>query len=274
MKLLDIEQLTSSKYLNMYKLKLINRVGNRKDYYVASRRTKENLTCVTKDHNRCDGVMIIPFTENDEIVMIRQYRPAIGDYLYELPAGIVDPGETIEEAARRGLPNLKSFVEAIPALTSEQSVELFEKFHVFTRTELESRAEIKYENYAKIINIEAKTMIDMASKQFIPAVMKYTKELADTINAVRAAGADVSVQMEILGAVTALLIETRNALRALGEVSEEARTIEGAKERAEYYYAKVCPAMEALRAPVDELEMIVDKEDWTMYSYGDLIFEV
>lgn len=103
MKLLDIEQLTSSKYLNMYKLKLINRVGNRKDYYVASRRTKENLTCVTKDHNRCDGVMIIPFTENDEIVMIRQYRPAIGDYLYELPAGIVDPGETIEEAARREL---------------------------------------------------------------------------------------------------------------------------------------------------------------------------
>lgn len=103
MKLIDIEQLTESKYLNMYKLKLINKVGNPKDYYVASRRKKEDLTCVTKDHNRCDGVMIIPITEDDEIVLLKQYRPAIGDYLYELPAGIVDPGESIEEAARREL---------------------------------------------------------------------------------------------------------------------------------------------------------------------------
>lgn len=103
MKLIDVEQLTESKYLSMYKLKLINKKGNPKDYYVASRRKKEELTCVTKEHNRCDGVMIIPLTENDEIVLLKQYRPAIGDYLYELPAGIVDPGESIEEAARREL---------------------------------------------------------------------------------------------------------------------------------------------------------------------------
>lgn len=103
MKLIDIIQLTDSKFLNMYKLKLINKKGNPKDYYVASRRKKDKLSCVTKDHSVCDGVMIIPITENDEVIMLKQFRPAISDYLYELPAGIIDPGETIEEAAKREL---------------------------------------------------------------------------------------------------------------------------------------------------------------------------
>ena len=180
----------------------------------------------------------------------------------------------VEEAERRGLPNLKSFVDAIPALTTEQSVRLFEKFHVFTKTELESRAEIKYENFAKIINIEARTMIDMGSKHIIPAIIKYTRELADTINAVREAGADVTVQVEILNEVTALLVETKKALNELCELAEKVRTFESVKERAVYCHNIVRPAMEALRMPIDKLEMIVDKEDWPMPSYGDLIFEV
>ena len=103
MKLIDIEQLTESKFLNSYKLRLINKKGNPKDYYIASRRKKEELTCVTKDHTRCDGVMIVPITKDGEVVVLRQYRPAINDYLYELPAGIIDKGETIEEAAKREL---------------------------------------------------------------------------------------------------------------------------------------------------------------------------
>lgn len=103
MKLIDIVQLSSSKYLNMYKLKLINRKGNPKDYFVASRRKREELSCVTKKHSRCDGVLILPVTEDGEVVILKQYRPAIGDYLYELPAGIVDPGEDIETAAKREL---------------------------------------------------------------------------------------------------------------------------------------------------------------------------
>ena len=90
--------------------------------------------------------------------------------------------EWVEEAERRGLPNIRSMVESIPALVKPEAVEMFEKFSVFSRAELESRAEIKYENYAKALNIEAKTMIDMASKQFVPAVVHYTKSLADTIN--------------------------------------------------------------------------------------------
>lgn len=103
MKLESIEQLENTKYLNMYKLKLINKVGNIKDYFMVSRRKKEDLICVTKDHSKCDGVMILPITENEEVIILKQYRPVIDDYLYELPAGIFDPGETIEEAARREL---------------------------------------------------------------------------------------------------------------------------------------------------------------------------
>ena len=182
--------------------------------------------------------------------------------------------EWVEEAERRGLPNIRSMVEAIPALTTEKTVEMFERFHVLTRAELESRAEIRYENYSKAINIEARTMIDMASKQFVPAFVKYTRSLADTVNAVREAGADTAVQAEILNEVTKLLGETREALAALIKVTEEAMEKPEGEERARFYYFEVTPAMERLRAPVDRLEMIVDKEAWPMPSYGDLLFEV
>ena len=182
--------------------------------------------------------------------------------------------EWVAEAERRGLPNIKSMVEAIPALTTDKSINLFEKYKVFTKAELESRAEIKYENYSKAINIEARTMIDMATKQIIPAVVKYTKELADTINAVKAAGADVSVQSELLTEISALLVESKSALKALTEVTEKAAEMEEGEEQARYYHFTVVQAMDALRAPVDKLEMIVDKEAWPMPSYGDLMFEV
>ena len=180
----------------------------------------------------------------------------------------------VEEAKRRGLPNIRSMVEAIPAMVTDTAVNLFERFGVFTRAELESRAEIQYETYAKAINIEARTMIDMASKQFMPAFIKYTKTLADTVNAVKAAGADASVQMESLKEVTELMRETKKALDALVKVTDEAAQKEEGAEQANFYHSDVFPAMEALRAPVDKLEMIVDKEAWPMPSYGDLIFEV
>ncbi len=180
----------------------------------------------------------------------------------------------VEEAEKRGLPNIKSMVEAIPALEDEKTIKVFEQFHVFTEAELRSRVEIKYENYAKVINIEAKTMIDMASKQIVPAIIKYTKTLADTVVAVKAAGADASVQAETLAEVGALLKETKEALAALIKVTDEAATKEEGEEQAKFFKFTVFPAMEALRAPVDKLEMIVDKEAWPMPSYGDLMFEV
>ena len=180
----------------------------------------------------------------------------------------------VEEAERRGLPNIRSMVEAIPALTTDKAINMFEKFKVFTKAELESRAEIKFESYAKAINIEARTMIDMASKQIIPAIIKYTKELADTVVVVKEAGADASVQAELLTEVSGLLAESKKALEALKVVTDQAAAMEEGEDQARFYHSDVVPAMEALRVPVDKLEMIVDKEAWPMPSYGDLIFEV
>ena len=180
----------------------------------------------------------------------------------------------VAEAEKRGLPNIRSMVEAIPALTTEKAVSMFEKFKVFTKAELESRAEIKFESYAKAINIEARTMIDMASKQIVPAIIKYTKDLADTVVAVKEAGADASVQAELLTEVSGLLAETKKALEALKVVTDQAAAMEEGEDQARFYHFDVVPAMEALRTPVDTLEMIVDKEAWPMPSYGDLIFEV
>ena len=173
----------------------------------------------------------------------------------------------VEEAEKRGLPNIKSMVDSIPALVTDK---------VFTRAELESRAEIEYETYAKAINIEARTMIDMAGKQIIPAVIKYTTQLAQSISAVKGAclDADVSVQKELLTESSDLLSETKVALAKLIELDEEACSMESGREQAIFCHESVFPAMEALRAPVDKLEMIVDKELWPMPSYGDLIFEV
>ena len=182
--------------------------------------------------------------------------------------------EWVAESERRGLPNINSMVEAIPAITTDKSIKLFERFSVFTKAELESRAEIQYEAYAKAINIEARTMIDMASKQFLPAFIKYTKTLADTVLAVKEAGVDAAVQTEALKEVSALMAETKAALDVLVKVTDEAAAKEEGEVQANFYHSDVVPAMEALRAPVDKLEMIVDKEAWPMPSYGDLIFEV
>ena len=181
----------------------------------------------------------------------------------------------VQEAKRRGLPNIRSMVEAIPELLSEKSVRVFEKFGVFTRSELESRVEIKYENYAKTVNIEAKTMIDMATKQIIPAVIHYSTRLADSIVKIRQAGIEeVTVQKKILEQTSSLLTKTQNALEELRKIEQKACALPEGKGRAEFYHDQVVPAMEALREPVDELEMLVDKEMWPMPSYGDLLFEV
>ena len=184
--------------------------------------------------------------------------------------------EWVAEAERRGLPNIKSMVDAIPALITDKAVKLFEEFGVFTKTELESRVEVEYEGYAKAINIEAKTMVDIATKQIIPAVIRYTTVLAESINSVKAVSAalDVSVQTSLLEKSSALLAETKTAMDKLSGLIAESESHEEGRDRAVFFRESVVPAMQALRKPVDELEMIVDKDMWPMPSYGDLIFEV
>lgn len=182
--------------------------------------------------------------------------------------------EWVVEAERRGLPNIKSMVEAVETLTTDKAVKLFEKFHIFTKAELESREEVLYETYAKSINIEALTMIDMASKQIIPSVVKYTKSLADTVVAVKEAGADATVQADLLAKVSSKLTEAKAALMKLQETEKKASAMPEGREQAFTYKDDVKAAMDALRAPVDELEMLVDKEVWPYPTYADLMFEV
>lgn len=182
--------------------------------------------------------------------------------------------EWYEEAMRRGLPNIQSTIEAAPTLTTDKAVKLFEKFGIFTRVELESREEIIYETYAKTINIEALTMIDMAGKDIIPAVAVYTGELANTVVTVKEAGAAATAQTELLVEVDSLLAEAKKALKHLEECTVHANKIENAKERAFYYKDVVDVAMTALRKPVDKLEMLVDSDIWPMPTYGELMFEI
>ncbi len=182
--------------------------------------------------------------------------------------------EWVEEAAKRGLPNIKSMIEAAATLTTDKAVALFERFGIFTKVELESREEIIYETYAKTINIEALTMIDMAGKKIIPAVMKYSKNLADTVNAVKAAGADAFAQADILKSVCEKLSAMQTALKKLEKVEAEAGAMKDAKEQAFFYKDVVREVMQELRDPADELEMIVDKDIWPLPTYGELMFEV
>lgn len=180
----------------------------------------------------------------------------------------------MEEAARRGLPNIKSMVDAIPALTKPDVVKLYEKFGIFTKAELESRAEIQYENYVSKIGIEAKVAIHMAGKHYIPTGIKFSTTLADSYAAVTAAGGDATVQQNLLQKVSTLTKQAQDALDELIVACNESDAIEDVAEMAHSYLHRVVPAMDALRTPVDELELIVDKSIWPVPTYGDLMFEV
>ena len=180
----------------------------------------------------------------------------------------------VKEAERRGLPNIRSSIEAADALTTDAAVKMYEKFGIFTRKELESRQEIIYETYAKSINIEALTMIEMAGKQIIPAVIKYSRMLADTVNSVKAAGGDASVESEQLHEVSTRLVSMQKSLKELRTEEKKASSIKDQRKQAFYYKDKVNTAMEKLRKPADELEMMVDKKIWPIPTYGDLMFDV
>lgn len=184
--------------------------------------------------------------------------------------------EWIQEAERRGLPNIRCMVDAIPAMTKPDVVEMFERHGVYTEAELESRAEVLYETYAKTVHIEALTMIDMAKKQIVPACIKYQTSLADSINAIRSAcpSVDVSVQETLMAAIAENLKKTYTTLGMLEKVTAQAEAMEEGPKQGKFYHDVVAETMAELRAPADKLEMLVAKEAWPFPSYGDLIFEV
>ncbi len=224
----------------------------------------------------CEAADVLEKADNFDVAV----HDLIKEYLTEHQRIIFNGNgyaeEWVAEAERRGLPNIRSMVDAVQSITTEKAVKLYEKFHIFTKAELESRAEVLYETYAKAINIEALTMIDMAGKQLIPSVISYTTELANSVSAVRDAcpEADVSAQTELLLETSSLLAESKKALTALKSVTAEAAAMEEGEGQARAYHDRVMPAMSALRVPLDKLEMIVDKEFWPIPSYGDLTFEV
>ena len=184
--------------------------------------------------------------------------------------------EWVEEAARRGLPNLRSMVDAIPSLVTEKAIATFGHQGVFTETELRSRAEIDYEIYAKAINIEARTMISMAGCKYIPAVIRFTTRLADSVKTITAAvpEADTSVQIELLLETSQLLRQAQDALTELRRLDEEAVTKPEGREMAEFFHTYVVPAMEALRRPIDRLEMVIDRDLWPVPTYAEMLFEI
>ncbi len=222
----------------------------------------------------CEAADILEKADDFDVAVHDLIKKYLTDHQRIIFNGNGYSDEWVVEAERRGLPNIKSMIEAVDTLTTDKAVKLFERFGIFTEAELESRAEVLYETYAKSINIEALTMIDMASKQYIPAVVKYTKSLADTVIAVKEAGADASAQTDLLKEVSEKLTAMKAALTKLEEAEAKAGTLEDAKEQAFYYKDVVKVAMDELRAPVDEAEMLVDKKVWPVPTYGDLIFEV
>ncbi len=183
--------------------------------------------------------------------------------------------EWIEEAEKRGLPNLPTMVDAIPALTYDKTIETFERHKVLNFAELQSRAEIHYESYIKQINIEAKTMIDIASKQILPAVVKYKSSVASSLSSIKEVGGDTSVEQELLNNITENVKLFYQNLKILEQETEKAHHLQCSnQEQALFYRNHVAKAMEELRKPADELEMLVDEDIWPFPTYGELLFNI
>ena len=181
----------------------------------------------------------------------------------------------MKEARRRGLPNFRGMIDSIEALTTDKAILLYERFGIYNRAELESRKEILYETYVKTINIEVKTMIDMASREILPAVIRYSRSLAETVKAEKEVGADASVTASLLREINERLTKAAGALEGLKWKEKEGQEMkDDVKGQAFFYRDTIVPAMEALRLPVDELETMVDREYWPMPVYSDLLFEV
>jgi len=184
--------------------------------------------------------------------------------------------EWVAEAEKRGLPNISSTVAAIQALVAEKNVKLFEKHQVLTPVEIHARYEIHLENYIKTINIEALTMLDMAKRQILPAVIEYSSVVAGSISAIKAVSdVKVTAQEKLLGQLTEGLNGLSKAIEMLEKALENAEEAgESTLAHAEYYRDVVFSAMKDLRAVADQLETIVSEEYWPIPTYADILFNV
>ena len=182
--------------------------------------------------------------------------------------------EWIKEAERRGLPNIKCMVDAVEYLATPENIAMFEKHGVMSKRELVARGVVMYENYAKQINIEALTMIEMSKKQIIPAVMKYEGTLAASVKDLKELGISADTQMEILSTIDTKLAELKKATAELEDiVAKAAEKEDDPKAWAKYYHDVVFAFFDTVRKPADELEKIVDAKAWPFPTYEELLFE-
>ena len=181
-----------------------------------------------------------------------------------------------EEAARRGLPNKKNAPAALPALIAPKNIALMEEFGVLTKVEMESRYEVEMEHYAKIINIEALTMLEMARKQLLPAVNAYMSEVANTAASKLAVSESISVRSETktLGRLSADADAMSDAIDTLQDAVDAAKALPSESEKAVAFHDNVLPAMDALRAAADDAETLCGEDYWPLPSYSKMLYYV
>ena len=184
--------------------------------------------------------------------------------------------EWIQEAEKRGLLNLRTTVDALPYFIKDKNIALFEKHNIFTETEIRSRYEILLENYSKIINIEALTMVDMIRKEILPAVTNYMKNLSDTIIAKKSIGLSNCCDME-RGTLTNISNLANNLYTEIEKLDSLLRRVDDYSDPlsvADFYKSLIIPAMEKARSYADSLELLVGKEYWPIPTYADLLYKI
>lgn len=178
------------------------------------------------------------------------------------------------EAEKRGLLNLKSTPEAVPAFLAQKNVDVFSKYGVYTEAELQSRVEILLDEYCKTLNIEALTMIDMAKKEILPAAAKYIKDIAKTAELAKSCGAETVFEEETVKEISDLVTEMYKALGTLEADVQKVHSIEDTQEMANFFHDTIFADMGALRVPADKIETLVGKDYWPYPTYSDLLFYV
>lgn len=178
------------------------------------------------------------------------------------------------EAEKRGLLNLKSTPEAVPAFLAQKNVDVFSKYGVYTEAELQSRVEILLDEYCKTLNIEALTMIDMAKKEILPAAAKYIKDIAKTAELAKSCGAETVFEEETVKEISALVTEMYKALGTLEADVQKVHSVEDTQEMANFFHDTIFADMGALRVPADKIETLVGKDYWPYPTYSDLLFYV
>ena len=211
---------------------------------------------------------------NIEKAIKRLIRKTLTDHQRIIFNGNGYSDDWVKEAARRGLPNAKSFIDAIATLNDPKTIDLYEKHHVLTKKELSSRAEVDYELYSNTINIEVLTMIDMVQRQYIPSSLKYLNYLCDTNQKIKAVDQNLKLDtiLTLINAISKTIDDANYQLNELKKLESQAASFQNSKQ-AFFYKDNLVPQMEKLRKTIDTLETLVAKEYWPVPTYTDLLFD-